>query len=540
MYTVFLVEDEFLIRNGIKELIEWNEYGFSFVGEAADGELAWPLIQKQKPDIVITDIKMPFMDGLSLSRLIKKELPQTTIIILSGHDDFSYAKEAISIGVAQYLLKPVSKDQLTEILCHIKKQKDTDKEQSQYSIQFNQELQEYLTSSRRGFFDILISGKQTVSEILERAEKMKLTIVSESYNIILFLLEEGILQNKYSAQLADLQNDLCTHFPETKNLLMFSISIDSIVFLVMADAKEIEAKTKEYVNKISSICQPIQNVNWSVVVGKPVYRLSAVSNCYRSVRNKMFHCNSAYKNNIYYVGEPSPDSDCSTIMDFDPNAMDAAKMDQRIIEKFLTNGLSEDIPSFVSNYFNTIGAKTIESMLFRQYVVLNIQFTVNAFLKKLQCEKENNFLEKTELSLQKALLSLEESEKYVKKLLSYALTLRDNTANNRYSSMLKNVLDFMNENYSNPNISLNIMAEVANMSAAHFSAVFSQQMGKTFVEYLTETRMNKARELLRCTDKSSGDIAFDVGYNDPHYFSFLFKKINGCSPRDYRLGRNSS
>ena len=540
MYTVFLVEDEFLIRDGIKELIKWNEYGFSFVGEAADGELAWPLIQKQKPDIVITDIKMPFMDGLSLSRLIKKELPQTTIIILSGHDDFSYAKEAISIGVAQYLLKPVSKDQLIEILCNIKNQKDKEKEQSQYSIQFNQELQEYLTSSRRGFFDILVSGKQTVSQILERAEKMKLNIASESYNIILFLLEEGLLQNKYSTQLADLQNDLCAHFPETKNLLMFSIGIDSIVFLIMADAKEIETKTKEYIDKIESICEPIYNVNWSVVVGKPVYRLSAVAACYRTVRNKMFHCNSVHKNNIYYVGETASESDCSTIMDFDPNAMDAAKMDQRIIEKFLTNGLSEDIPSFVSNYFNTIGAKTIESMLFRQYVVLNIQFTVNAFLKKLQCEKENDFAQKAELPLEKALLSLEESEKYVKKLLFYALSLRDNTANNRYSSMLKNVLEFMNENYSNPNISLNTVAQVANMSATHFSAVFSQQMGKTFVEYLTEIRMEKAKELLRCTDKSSGEIAFDVGYNDPHYFSFLFKKINTCSPRDYRLGRNLS
>ena len=108
MIKVFLVEDEIVMREGIKKNIPWESEGFEFVGDASDGELAYPLIQKSKPDILITDIKMPFMDGIELSRLVKKDMPDIKIIFLTGYDEFAYAKEAISIGVAEYLLKPIT------------------------------------------------------------------------------------------------------------------------------------------------------------------------------------------------------------------------------------------------------------------------------------------------------------------------------------------------------------------------------------------------------------------------------------------------
>jgi len=100
-----LVEDETVIREGLRDRIPWEQYGYRFVGEAADGEVALPLIRKTRPDVLITDIKMPFMDGLSLSRIVREEFPKTKILIISGYDDFEYAREAISIGVDQYILK---------------------------------------------------------------------------------------------------------------------------------------------------------------------------------------------------------------------------------------------------------------------------------------------------------------------------------------------------------------------------------------------------------------------------------------------------
>ena len=99
MYKIFLVEDEAVIRNGIKNSINWEKQGLEFAGEAGDGELAYPLIKKTQPDILITDIRMPFMDGLELARLVRKDMPRIRIIILSGYNDFDYAKTAIGLGV---------------------------------------------------------------------------------------------------------------------------------------------------------------------------------------------------------------------------------------------------------------------------------------------------------------------------------------------------------------------------------------------------------------------------------------------------------
>jgi two-component system response regulator YesN len=115
MLKTFLVEDEVVIREMIKKMIPWEQYGFELAGEASDGEMALPLILKSKPDLLITDIKMPFMDGLTLCKLVKKELPNIKIVILSGYDDFNYAKQAINIGVEDYLLKPITKNALLSV-----------------------------------------------------------------------------------------------------------------------------------------------------------------------------------------------------------------------------------------------------------------------------------------------------------------------------------------------------------------------------------------------------------------------------------------
>ena len=116
LLKVFLVEDECVVREGLRDCIDWERYGFEFCGDAPDGELALPQIRKLRPDILITDIKMPFMDGLALSKLVCAELPETRIILISGHNDFEFAQEAIEIGVEQYLLKPVTKASLLKTL----------------------------------------------------------------------------------------------------------------------------------------------------------------------------------------------------------------------------------------------------------------------------------------------------------------------------------------------------------------------------------------------------------------------------------------
>ncbi|WP_283609362.1 response regulator transcription factor [Faecalispora anaeroviscerum] len=533
MYRVFLVEDEQLIREGIKRLVEWEEYGFKFVGEAADGELAWPLIQKEKPDIVITDIRMPFLDGLSLSRLIKKELPDTLIIILSGYDDFNYAKKAIEIGVSQYLLKPLSKDQLVEVLQELKKKKDKIMQSEQYHAQFSKEVQEYLSSSRRSLFDLLVSGKTSIPQILERAEKIGINLSAMTYNLVLLTLEEDLLHSNYTACSANIQEQIEQIFSEESDIIPFGAGIEMTAFLIKADGDGIAEATLRCASALEQICRSAEQApRWTVVTGEPVPRLSSIPECYHLARKK-----------LYRTLLPSPagteaHSQPESVLDFNPNELDASKMDQQIIRKFLTNGVLEDADAFTEDYFNSFGSTGLNSTLFRHYVLLNIQFTASAFWDSLGQEGLSpTRFPQLQQKLETAISSLANMQSYVAELFRETIRYRDSVVTDRYRETMLKVLDYIDEHYSDPEIGLNMVARVANVSATHFSTIFSQQTGKTFVEYLTESRMKKARELLRCTGKSSSEIARTIGYNDPHYFSFLFKKVNGQSPRDYRNGK---
>ncbi len=128
-YKAFFVEDEIEIREGIRDNVDWAAHGFEFCGEAPDGELALPLIQAAKPDLLITDIRMPFMDGLQLSQIVRERLPRTKIVILSGHDEFEYAQRAVKLGVFEYLLKPVSLQDLHHVLDKVALELDQERDE---------------------------------------------------------------------------------------------------------------------------------------------------------------------------------------------------------------------------------------------------------------------------------------------------------------------------------------------------------------------------------------------------------------------------
>ena len=189
MIKVFLCEDEFVVREGIKNNIDWAANGFEFAGEASDGELALPLIRKTQPDIVITDIKMPFMDGLELSRIIKKEMPFSEIVILSGYEEFEYAKQAISIGVAEYLTKPISGDDLLAKLNTLRDKINAGKEQRTMKERFKKEMEENDRRDKSELFNYLVSGTATVKELLDRSEKLGMNLSAMWYNIILLFMK---------------------------------------------------------------------------------------------------------------------------------------------------------------------------------------------------------------------------------------------------------------------------------------------------------------------------------------------------------------
>lgn len=545
MLKIFLAEDEVIVRETIKRMIPWEELGFEIVGEAADGEMALPLLIRQKPDLLITDIKMPFMDGLTLAKLAKKELPELKIVILSGYDDFNYAKQAISIGVEEYLLKPITKNALIERLSEIRSRYEHEKTQKEYYEKFQREMQVYEKNSNRDFFEALVCGSMDMMEVYKKAEKLGLDIVAEAYNILIFTMnsEEDFSGQKegYSEWEAESLEMLEDFFSDNTSAMLFRCNIFSYGVLIKGQKETIDENTRSCIDEIKKILdRKEQKRQWFVAVGESVERLSKLQKSYHSA-SRAFSQRYLYGENILYYDEMELMEHRSGQADTNDNAylknVDVNALNPAILQKFLSNGLQEETENFVKDYFYAIGQEPMESLVFRNYVILNVRFSVLSFLKSLGCDTEEMEPENTEEILAESGKNIESAITYAKKMISQAITIRDQNSGNKNRSILKTAVDFIDEHYMDEDISLNTAANVANVSSNHFSALFSQNMGQTFIEYLTTLRMNKAKELLRCTGMRSSEIAGEVGYKDAHYFSYLFKKTQGMTPSEYRKAR---
>lgn len=552
MLKTFLVEDEVVVRETIKRMIPWEQYGFELVGEAADGEMALPLILKSRPDLLITDIKMPFMDGLTLSKLVKKELPDLKIVILSGYDDFNYAKQAISIGVDDYLLKPITKNAFIERLQEIHERYEHEKTQKEYYEKFRLEMQEYEKNASRDFFESLVRADSDLEEIYQRADKLNLDIVAEAYNVLIFSPDtqdgSGSLAEGYSQWEADVHKKIGNYFLNHPFAMLFRHQVFSYAILVKGQRETIKSNTRECVEQIRRIMEEAgKNEGWFVAAGEEADRLSQIRQSYRTAV-RAYGFRYLYDGNVLYyhmleeVKESSGESSGETsegenvyLKSVNVNALDPA-----ILQKFLSSGLADEVESFLHDYFYAIGQEPMGSMVFRNYVVLNVRFSVLSFLKKMGYDDSEFVKEETEDIIKQTSGSMAASVSYCEKLLKKAIEIRDENAGSQNHSVLKQAVKFIDAHYMDEELSLNKVAQVALVSANHFSALFSQNMGQTFIEYLTGLRMSRAKELLRCTPKRSSEIAGEVGYKDAHYFSYLFKKTQGMTPSEYRKARGES
>ena len=545
MLKIFLAEDEVVVRETIKRMIPWEELGFELVGEAADGEMALPLLIRQQPDLLITDIKMPFMDGLTLARLAKKEIPGLKVVILSGYDDFNYAKQAIGIGVEDYLLKPITKNALIERLSEIRSRYEHEKTQKEYYEKFQREMQAYEKNSSRDFFEALVGGSMDMMEVYKRAEKLGLDIVAEAYNVLIFTMncDEDFSgqRDEYSSWEAESLELLENFFAGHSSAMLFRSNIFSYGVLLKGQRETIEENTRACVDEIRKILSRQDGRReWFLAVGQSVERLSQIQKSYHTA-SRAFSQRYLYDENILYYDEmetmehpggQAETEDNAYLQKVDVNALNPA-----ILQKFLSNGLQEETENFVKDYFYAIGQEPMESLVFRNYVILNVRFSVISFIKGLGCDTNEMESADTEEVLAESGKNMESAIAYAKKMISQEIEIRDQNSGNKNRSILKTAVDFIDSHYMDEEISLNTVANVANVSSNHFSALFSQNMGQTFIEYLTSLRMNKAKELLRCTGMRSSEIAGEIGYKDAHYFSYLFKKTQGMTPSDYRKAR---
>lgn len=535
MVKIFLAEDEKIVREGIKNGIPWEKYGFEFSGEAPDGELAYPLILKTKPDILLTDIRMPFMDGLELAEMVKKELPDLHIMFFSGYDDFEYAKRALKIGAADYLLKPVSSSQLLEALERMSKAIMQNKSDKGYKIAFCEQQEERKRMERDRLFDTIVSGKLSLSEMLSKGQEHNLQLSAPMYNLILFQTRVSDNQEQYSDMGVIFDEKLKRELEGVSDVVLFNRLSEGYAFLIMGnDPLELEEKIKSHLGKLVSLVESFKNMEYFGGVGTPVCRLSEIRSSFKAA-------SKAYAGRYMLEFNQILRADEVIGIHEDPGnislaGMDMTKLSRDIVPNFLRNGSVPEVRYFVEEYIEACG-NNFESLLFRQYILMDVYLAVNEFLNQLDIDQEQVVKELGDAkAMQPCTGSEEAAATYARDLLKKAIVLRTACSQKKYRQVLDKAKEYILGHYKDENISLNVVASCVNISPNHFSTIFSQEIGITFVEYLTKVRMEAARELLLKTDYRTSEIGYQVGYKDPHYFSYLFKKIHGITPKAFRSG----
>jgi two-component system response regulator YesN len=537
MYKIFIVEDEIVIREGIRNNIPWESTQYIFAGEAPDGEIALSMIGEVKPDILVADIKMPFMDGLTLARIVKKSFPWIKIIILSGHDEFEFAREAISIGVEEYLLKPVSSAEMLKIFDKVAAKIDKEKENHLNIEQLKKQVKTNEDILKEKWLNELIEGKINTKDAIESAREFNIDLIAPSYFAAAARITHSEQCNDKSPhdnqshedQLLEAKILLNKALQNSKQIISFPGKNDCINFIIKHENPNADDEMAfAFFNSAKDEIEKHTECKIAAVIGPAAERLGEISRSYRSAEFLLRKNLSLGLHQIL-----SCENSAAEDSDIDESRFLDLVGDPLTIR--LRYAAKKDIESIIQGYADVLKDTTEENSLIEYYILGEIIVASSKIVEDLGGNiKEIIPFNLNRFEINDILSSREIFYQKIKTLLDAVIDFRDSRQGGKYNAMILKAKDYIDRHYMDEDISLHTVASHVNFSQNHFSTVFSQETGGNFIEYLTKVRIEKAKELLKNSSLKSADIAYEVGFSDPHYFSFIFKKNTGISPREFR------
>ncbi len=521
MYSVFLVDDEPIVLEGIRSKIDWESSGFTFAGEATDGEIALSMIHEIKPDILITDIKMPFMDGLQLATAIKKSQPWIKIIILSGHDEFDYAKKAISIGIEDYLLKPFTVEEVISSLKKVAAQIDKERTQLSDISRMKEELKSRDKLLQKEFLTHLIYQSGEMSNIMQKSQALGIELISRYYKV----LTSKISTNGENQAIEEACSRINSYSSSWNQTISFFLTSNQIVCILKGNSQEdLEENIYHIAENIEHIVSQNDDCIVLTAIGKTVEHSSSISASYLDAKKLL----DAVKN----------ESQCRIISTDDiqigSDGLVDLKENDPLVDR-LKYASKNDISAIITESMEMINSNQGQFSVFASYLLLDLIFAVSKLIESFG----GNIKEIKPEILQHSYIdeAVENKNNFIKALediLNFALEYRDSKMTGRYGDVILKAKKYIEEHYADQNTTLTTVASEVCLSPNHFSTIFSQECKITFIEYLTNVRIEKAKHLIKNTDMKGYDIAYECGFSDPHYFSYIFKKNTGLTPREYK------
>ena len=520
MYKLLIVEDEDMLRDALINSIDWAKRGYEVRG-AEDGRDALRIAHEFLPDIVLTDVRMPFMDGVQLSAALREAFPGTIVAILSGHDEFQVAQQALKIGVKEYVTKPIRPADLIELVERMTKTFSANQMRERQLAQMREQLEISLPLLRKRLLNRMMEQPIDEAELLDLLNFVGLKLKGESFTVCVIEFE-SLAAPREAALLECAASDLVQREVNT-DAVAFELYRDGVALIYCARTKDIQRERDFIRQLLLAVTESLQDelgISATVGIGTPVTSLVALHNSYDDALEALRMRVLSGKNQIYDVFERTTQTASYPFEEL------------KLLLSRLRLGKSREWEEAIAGFFEMLrqqGAISLEQL---RVLMIELAVAIDRLLI------ESGSAPDTSLdTFYKALFSLDTLDEYcelVTKKLLHARDLLEEARGDGGGALIENVCAYIQDHFQAPDMSLISVAKSVFISPTYLSILFKKKLGITFSDYVITLRIEKAKELLRISSLRTYEVAARTGYNDPQYFSGCFKKYTGHTPTEYR------
>lgn len=530
LLTALIVDDEKMIRNGLFKWEKWEELGIEVIATASNGREAYEIIKEYQPDIVITDIRMPECDGLSLIEQTVKSGYNITYLIISGYDDFTYAKKAMKFGVSSYLLKPVKREELYEELRgHCRKILQYKSEAKSKSVE-TRRLKQSTRAMEQHFLQSLIQNQwNSNKEVEEELRRSHLDITfCGNFMTLVFAYDTNKIEDSQKFLKEDLhlfKFSACNIIHELLGSIEHHIFMDANDFVVVL-LKNIEnsklEKLEELCLRMIQVIEKFSKVPMSVGIGEEVETVRQIAYSYRTALEYLAYRMYGMKLRIF-------DKKFKEVKQPPQNFLNN-KNNAELIEAIYLSKAAH-ILQYTEKYLNSIFYTEYPPPNFVRGMCIYLMINVQKSLANYLDEEENLFHEEDYVTINKIVPFVEIKEWMIRIFLKYSDYFKNRTTTSK-DEIIEQVKSYIHAHIYDK-ISAEDVANHVHLSEKYLSNYFKEKTNENFKQYILELKMAEAKDLLRQGKLSIHEIALKIGYTDYRGFNRIFKKIVGQTPSDY-------
>ena len=520
LYRVLLVDDEEDIREGISRKMDWLGLGFSLVGEAANGQDALELAESLRPDVILTDIKMPFMDGLELCRILTDRLPAARFVVFSGFDAFEYAKQAIQMNVVEYILKPINADELSAVLRRLKDQLDRERAERRNVELLRSRYTENLPVLRELFYANLLDGHIEPGTERERAARLDIDLQGEEWAVGL-----AYIGSDRRDALSTLSVQKLLEESLTADRCRLTLYNDWVAVIVSLTESFTIYDLIRVLDRVCTLAASYLGLTLTVGVGAPCKELSGMARSAAEARTALEYRSMVGRGQVIYIGDLEPDG--GQVLTFE-------EADERTLTAAVRLGSEQEVRDAAAALAGKIREANPSAGQYNLFLMELVTHLMK-MTRRSGVGVEEVFGTGFSLPIQKSELPrLEELEDWCAERYLRLRTLIRRRQTDSAGQTVEAAKEYIRQHYAESDLSVEKLCAYLHVSSTYFSTLFKRETGTSFTAYVTTVRMEAAAEAIRGTEEKTYLIAQRCGYEDPNYFSYVFKRHFGVTPTKYR------